>query len=76
MPPISAAPGAGAAAGRVEAMAPRLLILGAGLGLVPRIRAARAAGFHCIVADDLPVPHGFAVADATLRARPDDVAAL
>lgn len=57
-------------------MAPRLLILGAGLGLVPRIRAARAAGFHCIVADDLPVPHGFAVADATLRARPDDVAAL
>lgn len=74
MPPISAARAAERMAPRPSM--PRLLVLGAGLGLVPRIRAARAAGFFCIVADDLPVPHGFVVADAALQVRPDDVAAL
>ncbi|WP_159999939.1 ATP-grasp domain-containing protein [Roseomonas sp. 18066] len=56
--------------------APRLLILGAALGNVPRIRAARAAGFFTVVADDLPQPHGFAVADAALRVAPDDLDGL
>ncbi|WP_207553585.1 hypothetical protein, partial [Teichococcus deserti] len=55
---------------------PRLLILGAALGNVPRIRAARAAGFFTVVADDLPQPHGFAVADETLQVAPDDLDGL
>jgi hypothetical protein len=54
----------------------RLLILGAALGNLPRIRAARAAGFFVLVADDLPQPHGFAAADLALRVAPDDLDGL
>jgi biotin carboxylase len=54
----------------------RLLILGGNRYNVPSIRAARAAGFHAIVADRNPNAAGFAVADQSWAIDLVDVAGL
>ena len=55
---------------------PTVMVLGAGRAIVKSVVALKAAGFRCLVVDDLPQPFAFAEADVSARCAVNDVDGL